>query len=362
LRVRRRILLVLAASAVVAGAAVWANGPDTAPVEMVAGAVPTIPVTSTTTTTTTTIVPTTTTVTVPATVAPKAPRATTAPRPPTTKKAVVSPAPTPSGTGVVAAFYYGWYPENWGVGSRFHPVAGNYDSKDITTVRRQIDQMRYGGIQAGIASWWGPGHRTDQAFGVDLAAAEGTPFKWALYYEPEGPGFANQSPDQLRASLQSLLDRYMNHPNYLRVDGKPVVFVWPDGNDRCDMVARWNQTNTLGLHVVQKRFPGSSGCLGQAQSWHDYSPDHFSIQVAPWSYSIGPGFWKFDESAPRLSRNPASFETAARSMATSPAMWKLVTTFNEWGEGTAIEPATEWASPSGYGVYLDILHGVLGSR
>jgi hypothetical protein len=49
-------------------------------------------------------------------------------------------------------------------------------------------------------------------------------------------------------------------------------------------------------------------------------------------------------------------------MAASPAMWKLVTTFNEWGEGTAIEPAQEWASPSGYGVYLDIMHAVLGSR
>jgi hypothetical protein len=33
-----------------------------------------------------------------------------------------------------------------------------------------------------------------------------------------------------------------------------------------------------------------------------------------------------------------------------------VTTFNEWGEGTAVESATEWASPSGYGAYLDALH------
>jgi hypothetical protein len=35
---------------------------------------------------------------------------------------------------------------------------------------------------------------------------------------------------------------------------------------------------------------------------------------------------------------------------------QLVTTFNEWGEGTAVESATEWASPSGYGAYLDALH------
>jgi hypothetical protein len=30
--------------------------------------------------------------------------------------------------------------------------------------------------------------------------------------------------------------------------------------------------------------------------------------------------------------------------------------FSEWGEGTAVEPALEWSSPSGYGSYLDVLH------
>jgi hypothetical protein len=43
-------------------------------------------------------------------------------------------------------------------------------------------------------------------------------------------------------------------------------------------------------------------------------------------------------------------------MVASHEPWQLVTTFNEWGEGTAVESATEWASPSGYGAYLDALH------
>ena len=36
--------------------------------------------------------------------------------------------------------------------------------------------------------------------------------------------------------------------------------------------------------------------------------------------------------------------------------WHLVLTFNEWGEGTSVESAQEWATPSGYGAYLDALH------
>ncbi|MFL5761147.1 MAG: metallophosphoesterase family protein, partial [Thermomicrobiales bacterium] len=45
-----------------------------------------------------------------------------------------------------------------------------------------------------------------------------------------------------------------------------------------------------------------------------------------------------------------------RDMVASGAPWQLVTTFNEWGEGTAVESATEWQSGSGYGAYLDALH------
>lgn len=41
-----------------------------------------------------------------------------------------------------------------------------------------------------------------------------------------------------------------------------------------------------------------------------------------------------------------------------PSSRQLVTTFNEFGEGTAVESSREWATRSGYGAYLDVLHGV----
>ncbi len=43
-------------------------------------------------------------------------------------------------------------------------------------------------------------------------------------------------------------------------------------------------------------------------------------------------------------------------MIASGTNWQLITTFSEWGEGTAVEPAAEWASSSGFGQYLDVLH------
>lgn len=41
------------------------------------------------------------------------------------------------------------------------------------------------------------------------------------------------------------------------------------------------------------------------------------------------------------------------------ADFELVTTFDEWGEGTAVESASEWASASGRETYLDALHASL---
>jgi hypothetical protein len=40
----------------------------------------------------------------------------------------------------------------------------------------------------------------------------------------------------------------------------------------------------------------------------------------------------------------------------TPSAFQLVTTFNEWGEGTSVESAKEWETSSGYGAYLDALH------
>jgi hypothetical protein len=45
-----------------------------------------------------------------------------------------------------------------------------------------------------------------------------------------------------------------------------------------------------------------------------------------------------------------------QDMLASNAEWQLVLTFNEWREGTSVESAREWATPSGEGAYLDALH------
>src|SRR5947209_13097461 len=140
--------------------------------------------------TTTVAAPTSSAPTTPRPASTSAPRTTAAPKP---KPAPPPPPPPPTPSGFTAAFHYGWYPSSFSnPGTKYHPSAGQYSSNDPATVKRQIDQMRYAGMQAAIASWWGPasapglpyGYQTvDTAFGVDLQAAHGTPFTWGIYFE-----------------------------------------------------------------------------------------------------------------------------------------------------------------------------------
>ncbi len=259
-----------------------------------------------------------------------------------------------------AAFYYPWFPSGWtqlGIYpySHYNPLLGYYSSSNLTTLQTHIQMMQYAHIQAGIASWWGQGSYADKNIPYLLQAASGTPFRWALYYELESIG--NPSVSQIQNDLTYIRNQYAGSPSFLRVNGKFVVFVYTDASDGCAMAQRWKQANTVGAYIVLKVFNGYTSCAYQPDNWHQYAPAGAADQQGHYSYSISPGFWKYGES-PLLSRDITRWTQNVQTMVASGAQWQLITTFSEWGEGTAVEPAMQWASASGYGQYLDVLHNV----
>ena len=69
-----------------------------------------------------------------------------------------------------------------------------------------------------------------------------------------------------------------------------------------------------------------------------------------------PGFWLVGNPASPFPRDLERWRSAIREMAVSGDPFQLVVSFNEWPEGTAVESAEQWATPSGYGAYVDVLH------
>lgn len=283
-----------------------------------------------------------------------------------------APSSTTVGLPLRAAFYYPWFPEAWnqqGMNpfTKFHPTAGFYSLDTAGAVDAQIQAMQYGNIQAGIASWWGQGSQTDLRLPALLAAAGPRAFYWSVYYEAEGN--SDPSVAQIQADLAYLRDRYTSQATFLKLGGRFVVFVYAGGTDGCGMATRWKQANqSVGAYVVLKVFPGYAACADQPDNWHQYGPASAADGQGSHSYAISPGFWLATSAGPRLGRDLTRWAQNVRDMIASGADFQLVTTFNEWGEGTAVESASEWASPSGYGAYLDVLHnnggvnGLLAAR
>jgi hypothetical protein len=261
---------------------------------------------------------------------------------------------------VRAAFYYPWFPEAWkqqGMDpfTQYHPSLGFYDSSASATIHAHIQAMQYGGIQVGISSWWGAGTRSDNRVSTILGNTAGSSFRWTLYYEQESQGDPTVS--QIASDLRYIRDHYAADPGFFKVGGRFVVFVYSDGPDACGMAARWSEANAgINAYVVLKVFSGFKTCAAQPAGWHQYAPAKAADSQGGYSYAIGPGFNKANEASARLGRDLTRWAQNVRDMVASGAAFQLITTFNEWGEGTSVESATEWATASGYGAYLDLLH------
>ncbi len=159
----------------------------------------------------------------------------------------------------VLAYYYPWYGvapsgergNHWGrINASEHraaetthfPDRGAYNSRDPTLVAEHISQAKSNGITCFIASWWGPDTYEERCLPVLLEKAEAANFKISAFWE-KAPGKGQAQIDNAVSDLTRLLTRFGTNKAFLKVDGKPVIFVYervtsevPEnawGEDRC---------------------------------------------------------------------------------------------------------------------------------
>jgi len=259
----------------------------------------------------------------------------------------VTSSPAVAATPVRAAFYYPWFTETWHADDKFHPSLGRYSSDDAAVLDRHMADLAYAGEDAVIASWWGPGtHREQTRFPALMAAAAAHGLTVTPYYEKEGQ--SDTSLATLQSGLAYLAGYEKANPGaFLHVDGKPVIFVYNAASttSTCATVSKWKHaTNGFAdWYVDMKVFSGFATCADQPSSWHQYGPASAVQSHLPYSYNVSPGFYQHAETTPRLARDLTRFRQNLTDQVASGARWQLVTSFNEWGEGTAVESATERA-------------------
>ncbi|MDX2429849.1 MAG: hypothetical protein QNK35_02885 [Bacteroides sp.] len=274
-------------------------------------------------------------------------------------------------------FYYTWYPNNWapnGYHVSYNPTRGYYDNNDRTLINNHIDELEYANVDVVIASWWGldNANRRPRDWAIkkcmeetDLRSENGEiDLKWAIYYELEAS--YNEPMDTIKADLDYLMERYVKkHDCYAHINGKPVIFVYTRGSEDNteEFMKKWADAVDGKWYYVLKVFGGYKDINYQPSSWHQYGPSTrihkmedasrklVSINISPGFKHADPGKTTFLERA-----SEELWTDLVREMLGSEVNWQLITSYNEWGEGTSVESALEWKTESGYGMYLDVLH------
>ena len=145
-------------------------------------------------------------------------------------------------TPLLGAYYYPWYRGAKAEGEigwmkralrgRLQPQQlprlGVYDSEDAQVIGDHIAQSRRAGIDFWAVSWWGRG-KSERAFrSAILKHPDAEKLKYAVLYESTGRLGPSSEPDysELVADFDDLAEEYFDHPNYLRIDDRPVVFIY----------------------------------------------------------------------------------------------------------------------------------------
>jgi len=272
-----------------------------------------------------------------------------------------------------------------------------YDDQNIEVVKTQIDRMARAQISGLVASWWGNGSWEDDKIRNSVFPAleqqryplvDGT-----FYYE----SWNRESVTDIERAFVLLSDLWRDHRTRVLVtgDGRPVVFIyapWYNGSSNNCATFKWWKEKVLdpfqgqfGVRpflIADFHDDALTNCAAYHNKgdwgWHRYIPPSGSYYTERWAYgfrntqTLRPGFtrecWTYREYGPvncsgrdteyETPRNPQAFEapaTMAQSYWKRARYFQIITTWNEWLEFTAVEPAVEWWSSSGLGTYLDIL-------
>ncbi len=150
--------------------------------------------------------------------------ATATPQPAVVLAAAAAPRAT---TGLVLANYFAWYSANgWdacNISAGDSPLQ-RYDSDDPAAIATQVRQALDAGIDGFTQQWFAPGERTDANLGQLLERSQGTPFRsTVIFLRHIWPG-SPASQDEVVSAIRYLMERYAGNPNWLSIDGRPVIF------------------------------------------------------------------------------------------------------------------------------------------
>ena len=255
-----------------------------------------------------------------------------------------------------AIFYYAWYGtpaldggfRHWQqngarppsrIASAFFPSRGVYSSADRLVVAAHMREIAAVGIDQVVVSWWGRGSAEDVRFAAVARAARAAGLSVAAHIEPYG----GRDPDSVEEDV-GYLSGYGVSDFYVFGAADREGSAWAAMNDRIARPLRvFAQTGRVGVAAAG----GFDGVYTyDVVTWHGAKFRRICRQAraagllcAP---SVGPGFdarraTAVDETKPR--HDGVTYDRMWFAALAARPDRVTITSYNEWHEGTQIEPA-----------------------
>jgi len=269
------------------------------------------------------------------------------------------------------------------ISSVFYPLIGPYDSNDPDVIEYHVLSAKAAGINGFVIDWYLPESITDISMRELSRIAAKYRFEFAACYEEKAafPGYRNPvtRADAVKLAVDDfsyILDQYGSKESYLKIGGKPAVFMFVGYGEFCGQSAVFNYMELAEVRekvknqdwilfrqnldpVFWKSARGSFEWVGD-DAYHEWfintAREMKSKQKLDWTVlGVSPGFdssgvssWGHDHKI--IPREDGKYYTRQweRAVQANPDMVQIIT-WNDFQEGSVIEPTFEFGNQ-----YLDL--------
>jgi glycoprotein endo-alpha-1,2-mannosidase len=282
-----------------------------------------------------------------------------------------------TGSDRAAIFYYPWYANptkdgrwaHWYVdhdgtpmlSTRYFPRRGLYSSSSVKIVGAQMREIAAAGVGTIVVSWWGFDSPENDRLAPVVEAARQEGLDVAIHVEP----YRERTPARAAADIEELHAEQGFTDFYVYDADRDAAAEWADALAPLDDVRVFGHTPFVG-HAKASGFDGLytydvitwNGSLFRRLCTQAHAA---GLLCAP---SVGPGYdarlaTQMDSVRPR--NEGVTYDRMWKTVLKASPDLVTVTSYNEWQEGTQIEPArVAIGKPSYEGAWG--MHGVAAQR
>ena len=268
------------------------------------------------------------------------------------------------GVAEAAIFYYPWYSTpardgswaHWYVeregespvlSTPFYPLRGLYSSSNVKVVSAQMREIAATGVRTVVVSWWGFGSPEDLRLRLVTSAANRAGLSVAIHIEP----YRGRTPRSAAEDITVLQKDGVTDFYVYDADREPAS-AWSDALADLDGVRVFGHTHLVG----RAKAAGFDGFYTyDVATWNGNTFARICSQAhragllcAP---SVGPGYDARLATLDTIVRprlRGATYDRMWRAAVRAKADVVTITSYNEWQEGTQIEPARIQVDRPGY--------------